>query len=69
MTITDPTPHIEAAREKKCQAVVRFMLLESVKILADADEEMWRDIATRSNVNLPSEESRKRIIAILKGKI
>lgn len=61
------TVYEEAAREKKCLTVARFVIEEAVKIVAAQTDEEWQLLAKNSSVNGPSEGSRQRIIDLLKG--
>lgn len=61
------TVYEEAAREKKCLAVARQALNEAAGVLENGDEEMWRILAERADCKMPSEESKRKIIELLKG--
>lgn len=61
------TVYEESAREKKCLSVARFILDEAVKIVAAQTDDEWQLIAKNAGVNVPSEESRLKIVQLLKG--
>lgn len=41
---------------------------EVVRVTSELSDDAWREIAARADVNIPSEQSKLRIIEILKGK-
>lgn len=64
--MTAPNQFEDNAREQKCRKVVRYILAETVKVLESADDDMWTATAAKAEVNVPSEQSRKRIIEIIR---
>ncbi len=55
------------AREQKCRRVARQIILEAIGVTRTLTEDGWKELAERAEVNMPSEESRKRIIEMLGG--
>lgn len=53
------------AREKKCRLVVKAILQRAVDVLGAAGDDSWEGLAKDAGVNVPSAESRKRIVQIL----
>ncbi len=55
------------AREVKCRKVARQIIIEAIGVTRTLTEDGWKELAERCEVNMPSEESRKRIVEMLGG--
>lgn len=58
-------PHEADAREQKCKKLALSILNEAVQVVREADQAMWAAMAHRAGVNMPSEQSQKRVIELL----
>ncbi len=55
------------AREQKCRKMARQIILEAIGVTRTLTEDGWKELAERCEVNMPSIESRTRIIEMLGG--
>lgn len=64
-----PNTYEQAAREKKCRLLARFLVDELANVLSKPENEaMWIDAAREAGVNEPSPESRKIILQMSREK-
>lgn len=62
-------PFEQSARERKCATLAANILAQMVQAIEQATDEMWEASAARAGVNTPSEQSRKRVIEMIKERL
>jgi hypothetical protein len=73
MAVERSNPHEEAARERKAAAIVVALeplpdcTGDAVARLVD-DGLFWSNVAQRAGVNVPSQATRERVVAILRAR-
>lgn len=56
-------------RERKCIALARWLARQFLGTVEGLNDIEWQMAAHKAGVNMPSEQSQKRVLEILRGKL
>jgi hypothetical protein len=64
-----PSSHELLRRERKCHILANWLHEEFIRIIQDLEDERWENAAAKAGVNKPSEQSKARVLEIIKEKL